>query len=82
MLTTKQVRAIIKQHSISSRHIFTNKTTGHTGSDRRVKIYFNNDIALLKVLQKAAGKDNITLTKGGDSIYSRGPGLTVKCIIG
>jgi len=36
---------------------------------------------LLIALQKAAGKQNVTLTEGGDSYYSGGPGIIVKCVL-
>ena len=81
MITTKQVRAIIAQHSNSSYGVYTNKTTGHTGSDRRVKCYFRGNTKLLNTLQKAAGKENVTLTAGGNQYYGGGPGLIVKCIL-
>jgi hypothetical protein len=82
MLTTKQVRAIINQHSTSTYGVYTNKTTKYTGPNRRVKCYFKNNIKLLKALQKAAGKENVTLTEGGNGYCSGGPGITVKCVIG
>lgn len=81
MITTKQVRAIIAQHSTSSYGVYTNKTTGHTGSDRRVKCYFRGNNKLLAALQKAAGAENVTLTAGGEGWYAGGPGIVVKCIL-
>jgi hypothetical protein len=82
MLTTTQVRAIIHKHSTNTYGIYTNKTKGHTGPIRRVKCYFRNNTKLLTALQKAAGLENVTLTGGGHSYYSAGPGITVKCVIG
>jgi hypothetical protein len=82
MLTTKQVRAIISQHSTSTYGIYTNKTAKYTGPIRRVKCYFKNNVKLLTALQKAAGASNVTLTAGGNGYCSGGPGITVKCVIG
>ena len=82
MLTTKQVRAIINQHSTSTYGIYTNKTAKHTGPNRRVKCYFKNNVKLLTALEKAAGAGNVTLTEGGSGYCSGGPGITVKCVIG
>ena len=81
MITTKQVRAIIAQHSTYSYGIYTNKTTGHTGLDRRVKCYFRNNTKLLKALIAAAGAENVTLTEGGNQYYGGGPGIVVKCVL-
>jgi len=82
MLTTKQVRAIINQHSTSTYGIYTNKTAKHTGPERRVKCYFRNNVKLLTALQKAAGASNVTLTEGSSHFRGGGPGITVKCVIG
>jgi hypothetical protein len=81
MLNTKQVRAIIAQHSTSSYGVYTNKTKSDPSNIRRVKCYFRGNVKLLKALQKAAGKQNVTLTQGGDSYYSAGPGIIVKCVL-
>ena len=82
MITTKQVRAVIAKHSTSSYGVYTNKTTGHTGSDRRVKCYFRGNNKLLAALQKAAGAENVTLTAGfGGGGYGGGAGIVVKCIL-
>jgi hypothetical protein len=81
MLTTKQVRAIIAQHSTDSYGVYTNKTAGHQGPERRVKCYFRNNVDLYRALQKAAGTENVTLTPGGSSYYSMGPGIVVKCLV-
>jgi hypothetical protein len=81
MLTTKQVRAIIAQHSTSTYGVYTNKTKSDASNIRRVKCYFRGNTKLLIALQKAAGKQNVTLTEGGDSYYSGGPGIIVKCVL-
>jgi hypothetical protein len=82
MLTTKQVRAIIAQHGANYYGVYTNKTTKDTSNRRRVKCYFQDNVALYRALQKAAGKDNVTLTPGADGYYPMGPGIVVKCILG
>jgi hypothetical protein len=81
MITTQQVRDIIRTHRPGAL-IYTNKTTGHKGPERRVKCYFRNDKELLAELKKAAGADNVTLTAGGDGYYSVGQGIVVKCVLG
>ena len=81
MLNTKQVRAIIAQHGANYYGTYTNKTKGHTGLERRVKCYFQDNVALYRALQKAAGKDNVTITPGGAGYYSMGPGIVVKCVL-
>ena len=85
MLTTTQVRAIMHKHK--SVHatwdpIWTNKTAGHTGADRRVKTYYSGNKKLLKALQTAAGKGNVKLTAGGNWYGAMGPGIVVKCVLG
>jgi len=82
MITTTQVRAIINKHAPNSYGVYTNKTKGHLGQVRRVKCYFRNNIKLLKALQRAAGRDNVTLTVGGVGAYGGQPGITVKCVLG
>jgi hypothetical protein len=82
MITTTQVRAIINKHAPNSYGVYTNKTAKYTGQIRRVKCYFRNNIKLLKALQRAAGKENVTLTTGGNGYCSGGPGITVKCVLG
>jgi hypothetical protein len=79
MLTTKQVRAIMRQYPISRYGVYTNKTKGHTGVNRRVKCYYGNNDALLNALIKAAGSNNVNLTAGYG--YSANAGITVKCVL-
>ena len=81
MLTTKQVRAIIHQHTDSTYGIYTNKTRGDNSNQRRVKCYFRNNTKLLRALQKAAGKQYVTVTEGSGSCYGGGPGIIVECIL-
>ena len=81
MITTQQVRDIIRTHRPGAL-IYTNKTTGHKGPERRVKCYYRGDTELMSALQKAAGADNVTLTAGGDGYYSVGQGIVVKCVLG
>ena len=81
MLNTKQVRAIIAQHSTSSYGVYTNKTTGDTSNRRRVKCYFGGNVKLLKALQKVAGAENVTITEGAQHYYGHGPGIVVKCVL-
>lgn len=80
LLTTKQVRNIIHANGGGEYGIYTNKTAGHTGMDRRVKCYYGNNETLYRALKKAAGAENVTLTSGGGGWA--GPGLTVKCVLG
>jgi hypothetical protein len=82
MLTTTQVRAIIRKHSTNTYGIYTNKTKDHTGPERRVKTYFRNDVDLFRALQKAAGRANVYLTPGSDYCHSIGPAIIVKCVLG
>jgi hypothetical protein len=80
MLNTKQVRAIIAQHSTSTYGVYTNKTTGDMSNRRRVKCYFRNNMKLFFALQKAAGFENVRLTEGGAYAGGR-PGIVVKCVL-
>lgn len=81
MLNTKQVRAIIAQHSTSSYGVYTNKTKDDTSDRRRVKCYFRNNVKLLIALQKAAGAENVRITEGAQHYYAHGAGIVVKCIL-
>ena len=81
MITTTQVRAVIAKHRQYMSDVYTNKTTGHTGSDRRVKCYFRNDTKLFKALQKAAGKENVTITAGTAGAGMGRQGIVVKCVL-
>jgi hypothetical protein len=85
MLTTRQVRAIIRKHNPSTHPvwdpIYTNKTKSNPGNVRTVKCYYHSNTALLKALQQAAGAQNVKLTTGAQHYYALGPGITVKCVL-
>ena len=85
MLTTKEVRKIIRKHTTGA-DIWTDKPVPHrsyTGSLRRVKCYFDNNGVLLRALQKAAGSGNVIVTRGNPyNMFDRGPGIVVKCLLG
>ena len=83
MLTTKQVREIMREHGKGSYEMYTNKTRGDTSNRRRVKCYYRSgkDYPLLEELIKAAGADNVMVTKGSDGFYTSGMGLVVKCVL-
>jgi hypothetical protein len=82
MITTQQVRDIIRTHRPDAL-IYTNKTPGHKGPERRVKCYYRGDIKLLVKLLTAAGVENVRITSGGTG-YDVAPraGIVVKCHIG
>ena len=79
MITTKQVRNIIRTHRPDAL-IYTNKTTGYKGPERRVKCYFRNDTELMFLLMTAAGPENVHTTEYYG--YGASAGLIVKCHIG
>ena len=79
LLTTLQVRDIMRANGGVPE--YTNKTTGHTGRDRRVKCYYNGNAKMVTALQKVCGKDNVKVTSGELHRWSRGSGVTVKCIL-
>jgi hypothetical protein len=88
MLTTKQVRNIIKKYTSRNNFMYTNKTKGDTSSNRRVKTYIwhiSNLDALVAELQAKAGKENVKVTSYFPTQYPNGPygpGLVVKCVKG
>ena len=85
MITTKQVRQIMLAHGKGNDHfgIYTNKTNGDSSQNRRVKCYYNHkDTALILALTKAAGAENVTITKGAAHESAVGPGIVVKCVLG
>ena len=83
MLTTKQVRNIMRKHGHNE--LWTNKTTGDTTNIRRVKCYapYNNAKlnALLAELNKLAGKANVRMTSGEQTYGYGRPGIVVKCVL-
>lgn len=80
MLTTKQVRNVMRNHLFDSRDIWTNKTTGDKTNIRRVKCYMPQDNRkankLLADLKKAAGAENVRITNGDWRM-----GITVRCFV-
>jgi hypothetical protein len=79
MITTRQVREIIRAHRPTAT-IYTNKTTGHQGPERRVKCYFRDDTELMAKLMAAAGSNNVYTTEYYG--YGARPALIVKCVLG
>ncbi len=74
MLTTRQVRDIIRKNSkYKFVEMWTNKTTGDTSNRRRVKCYYDGDTALVAKLQQSAGIENVRVTTDG--------GITVQCVL-
>lgn len=86
MITTKQVRAIIRKHNrdtgYRSMGIWTNKVG--TGDARSVKIYAcDSTPEMIAELQEAVGAKNVRLTNGVAGWGTRREeGLTVRCVIG
>ena len=78
LLTTKQVRTIMLNNGGCP--AYTNKTTGHTGNNRRVKAYYRGNSKMLNALILACGKENVKLTAGNG--WSRARGVTVRCVLG
>ena len=78
MISTLQVRTIIRKHfNSNSPTMWTNKTKGHKGLNRRVKCYaFGNYQPLLSELRSAAGAMNVTV--GGGGYYCS---IIVKCVL-
>lgn len=85
MLTTKQVRNIMRNHLTSTYGLYTNKTTGDTTNIRRVKCYMPRDNReankLLNALRKAAGAENVKTTSGSASYGFGRMGITVRCFV-
>ena len=75
--TTLQVRSIMAHHG--ARGMYTNKTTGHTGNERRVKCYYTTQ-ALVDALCNLVGAENVKVTEGCNEFHGRGQqGVVVKC---
>ena len=68
LLTTLQVRKIMRKHG--GEPVYTNKTTGDTSNNRRVKAYYFDNKAMVKALQKKCGKKNVKVTEGTEYPYS------------
>lgn len=75
MITTVQVRAIMRKHN--AHHIWTNKTKGHKGLARRVKCWATGDkVAMMSELRSVAGASNVY--EGTDPAAYYGS-IIVKC---
>jgi hypothetical protein len=82
LLTTLQVRSIMRAHGVKGSSIYTNKSANHTGNIRRVKCYYFDNHPLLNALIEACGGENINITPGVHYIAApAAAGLTVRCII-
>jgi hypothetical protein len=79
MLTTIEVRSIMRKAGRDSWCIYTNKTRGHAGNERRVKCYFPDE-KLVAWLNQAAGAENVKvmLHGGGHGMHD---GIVVKCVL-
>lgn len=80
MLTTKEVRKIMRKHGAWFGVIYTNKVKDP--NVRHVKCYYNannrDDTEMFKQLQELAGAENVKVTKGAGYGYAP-KGIVVKC---
>lgn len=85
MLTTKQVRNVMRKHLTSTYGLYTNKTKDDTTNIRRVKCYMPRNtkeaMALLSELRNLAGPSNVNVTSGDHSYGYGRPGITVRCVV-
>lgn len=82
LLTTLQIRTIMRANGVSGSMMYTNKTKGHTGRIRRVKCYLaGGDAGLVSALHAATGAMNVNVTAGSSYSRSWGEGVTVKCVL-
>ena len=81
MATTKQIRAIIEKHKFQV--YATNKTKGHTGPDRRIKMYSHGTPELIQELQQVAGPENVKVLDWTEKYgpYFTNKSIVVKCVI-
>lgn len=83
MLTTRQVRDILKQHVQQNvfNPFWTNKTRKNPGNLRAVKVYLDGDTSrVIQALVRAGvALDDINVTAGSE--YRGTGGLTVRCIL-
>jgi hypothetical protein len=84
MLTTLQVRAIIRKHIQTNiwNTIWTNKPSKNCGDRRTVKVYFNGAAThpMIRELRRAGvDLDDMNFTAG--SQYLGAAGLTVRCVL-
>jgi hypothetical protein len=63
MLTTKQVRAIMRSHNVPAIYMYTNKTYASTSNVRRVKCYLAPCVnqQLVQVLKAATNPKNVKI---------------------
>lgn len=80
MLTTIEVRDIMRKAGRDAEYIYTNKTKGHTGNERRVKCYFPDE-KLVAQLKQAAGADNVKIMLHGGYNSGMHDGIVVKCVL-
>ena len=85
LLTTKQVRAIMREFGAETSDMWTNKNQCVAAHVRTVKCYYYGNEELLRRLQKEAGAENVKLTKGFPirtaTLGQPGPGIVVKCVL-
>ena len=79
MLTTIQVRKVIRKNGGAAGQVYTNKYK--IGNERTVKCYYNGNDAMLAALKAACGEENVKLTAGSGYSRSWGEGIIVKCVI-
>jgi hypothetical protein len=82
MLTTKQVRDIMRRHINPNiwNPMWTNKTSKNCGNVRAVKAYFNGDVThpmIKELLQAGVDLDDLNFTAGSE--HNGLEGLTVRC---
>ena len=79
MLTTQQVRDILKAHNVDSCDIWTNKRVSEDGRGRTIKFYaFSNFDAVTQALVEQAGDENISF---GEVPWQGAHSVRVKCVI-
>lgn len=84
MLTTLEVRAIMKSHISASywNPIYTNKLA--KPGQRSVKCYMPEDTvaeSLLTELRQKAGAENVKVTEGAPYFGGIGPAIIVRCLM-
>ncbi|MCA1800098.1 MAG: hypothetical protein LC650_02245 [Actinobacteria bacterium] len=88
LVTTKQVRDVMRTHGHDSGSVYTNKVKSADGTVRSVKCYYCDNDRLVADLRKLAGAENVKITQGGEIREVPGtrdpfilPGITVRCQI-
>jgi len=84
MLTTKQVRKIIRDHDVDPRNIWTNRRAGPTGLERSVKCYIQDadDPTDLIHAVMSTGNAQFRVTHGRSRSSCNAPGFIVDCVLG